>query len=64
VISLDDEEFEGPVEEFHASSPPTYKNKNMANISHTDGLVKVPFDMVDEPIDTFIQTGICKWDVG
>jgi hypothetical protein len=36
----------------------------MVNFSHIDGLMKVPFDMVDEPIDTFIQTGKRRWDLG
>jgi hypothetical protein len=63
VITIDDEEFEGPVEKVHASTPPTYKDENMVILIHIDGLVKVPFDMVDEPIDTFIQIGRCKWDI-
>jgi hypothetical protein len=29
-----------------------------------DGLMKEPFDMVDEHIDTFIQTGRRRWDFG
>jgi hypothetical protein len=63
AISLDDEEFEGPVEDVHASAPPAHKDENMVIFSHTDGLMKVPFDMVDEPIDTFIQTGRRRWDL-
>jgi hypothetical protein len=39
------------------------KTKRWSFFSHTDGLMKVPFDMVDDPIDTFIQTGTCKWDL-
>jgi hypothetical protein len=54
AINLDDE---GIVEDVHASTPPVKKNENMVIFSHTDGLMKVPFDMVDDPIDTFIQTG-------
>jgi hypothetical protein len=64
AISLDDEEFEGPVEDVHASTPPAHKDKKMVIFSHTDGLMKVPFDMVDEHIDTFIQTGRRRWDFG
>jgi hypothetical protein len=58
AISLDDEEFEGTVEDMHAS-----KNEKMVIFSYTDGLMKVPFDIVDEAIDTFIQTGRCGWDL-
>lgn len=61
VTNLDDE---GPVEYVHASTPPVHKDKNMVIFSHTDGLMKVPFDMVDEPIDIFIQTRRCIWDLG
>ena len=57
VINLDDEEFEGLFEDIHASAPLAHKNEKMVNFSHTDGLMKVPFDMVDDPIDTFIHTG-------
>jgi hypothetical protein len=64
AISLDDEEFEGPVEDVHASTPPAHEDEKMVIFSHTDGLMKVPFDMVDEPIDTFIQTGRHIWDLG
>ena len=35
----------------------------MVIFSHTDGLVKVPFDMVDEPIESFIQTRKRRWDL-
>jgi hypothetical protein len=35
----------------------------MVIFSHTDGLMKVPFYMVNEPIDTFIQIGRCRWDL-
>jgi hypothetical protein len=62
AISLDDEEFEGLVEDVHASAPPAHIDEKMVIFSHTDGLMKVPFDMVDEPIDTFIQTGRRRWD--
>jgi hypothetical protein len=58
------QEFEDPVEDVHASTPPAHKDENMVIFSHIDGLMKVPFDMVDEPIDTFIQTGRCRWDLG
>jgi hypothetical protein len=60
VINLDDE---GLVEEFHSSAPPVNKDENMVIFSHTDGLMKVPIDMVDEPIDTFIQTSRHRWDL-
>jgi hypothetical protein len=36
----------------------------MIIFSHVDGLVKEPLDMVDEQIDTFIQTGRHGWDFG
>jgi hypothetical protein len=51
ALSLDDE---GPVEDIHASAPPLHKDKNMVIFSHTDDLMKVPFNMVDEPMETFI----------
>jgi hypothetical protein len=63
AISLDDEEFEGPVEDVHAYAPPTPKDKEMVIFSHTDGLMKVPFYIVDEPIDTFIHIGRHGWDL-
>jgi hypothetical protein len=56
--------FEEAMEELHASTPPAHKDEKMVIFSHTDGLMKVPFDMVDEPIDTFIQTGRHRWDLG
>jgi hypothetical protein len=40
------------------------KTKEMVIFSHTDGLMKEPFDMVDEHIDIFIQTGRRRWDFG
>jgi hypothetical protein len=64
VASLDDEEFEGLVEDIHASTPLALKDKNMVIFNHTNGLMKVPFNMVDDPIDTFIQTGKHRWDIG
>jgi hypothetical protein len=36
----------------------------MVIFSHIDGLMKVPFDMVDDPIDTFIWTCRRRWDLG
>jgi hypothetical protein len=63
VISIDDEEFEGPVEDVHAFAPHAHKDKNMVNFSHIDDPMKVPFDMVNEPIDTFIQIGRRGWDL-
>jgi hypothetical protein len=63
AISLDDEEFEGPVEDIHASTPVAHKDEKMVNFIHIDGLMKVSFDMVDEPLDTFMQTGRHKWDL-
>jgi hypothetical protein len=59
AIILDDEEFEGPVEYVHASAPPAHKDEKMVIFSH----MKVPFDMVDEPIESLIQTGRHKWDI-
>jgi hypothetical protein len=35
----------------------------MVILIHTNGIVKVPFDMVDNPIYTFIQIGRHKWDL-
>jgi hypothetical protein len=60
AISLDDE---GPVEDVHAFAPPVHKDENVVIFIPTDGLMKVPFDMVDEPIDTFIQIGRRRWDL-
>ena len=54
TISFNDEEFEDLVEDVHAYAPPAHKEENMVNFNDTNGLMKVPFDMVDEPIDTFI----------
>jgi hypothetical protein len=33
-------------------------------VTFVDGLVREPLHMVDEHIDTFIQTGRCRWDFG
>jgi hypothetical protein len=43
AISLDDGDL---VEDVHASSPPMHKAENMVIFSHTNGIMKVPFDMV------------------
>jgi hypothetical protein len=64
ATSLDDEESEGQVETTLASILPTQKEEEMVIFSHTDGIMKEPFDMVDENIDTFIQTGRHGWDFG
>jgi hypothetical protein len=64
VISLDGEEFEDPVEIAMASILPAHKDKEMVIFNHTDGLMKEPLDMVDNHIDTFIQTGTHRWDFG
>jgi hypothetical protein len=63
AISLNDEEFEGLVEDIHVFSPHAHKDENMVISNHTDGLMKIPFDMVDEHIETSIQTGRCRWDL-
>jgi hypothetical protein len=60
AINLDDE---GPVEDIHASASPAHKDEKMVIFSHIDGLMKVPFDMVSEPIDNFIQIGRHRWDL-
>jgi hypothetical protein len=67
--SLDDEEsyqeeFEDTVEDIHVSTPPAHKDEEMVIFSHTNSLMKEPFDMVDEHIDIFIQTSKRKWDFG
>jgi hypothetical protein len=38
AISLDDEEFEGPIENVRASAPPAHKNEKMVIFNHIDGL--------------------------
>jgi hypothetical protein len=60
ATSLSDE-FEEPID-VHASTPPAHKDKEI--IIYVDGLMKEPLHMVDEPIDTFIQTGKHRWDPG
>jgi hypothetical protein len=40
------------------------EDKEMIIFNHVDGLMKEPLDMVDEHIDTFIQTGRRRWDFG
>jgi len=57
MISLDDGEFEYPIEEIHASTPIAHEDKEMVIFSHTDSLIKEPFNMVDDHIDIFLQTG-------
>jgi hypothetical protein len=47
-----------------ASVLPAHEDKEMVIFSHIDGLMKEPLDMVDEHIDTFIQTGRRRWDFG
>jgi hypothetical protein len=61
VISLNDEEFEDPVENVYASTPLAHKHKEM--IICVDGLMREPLDMVDAHINTFIETGRHKWDL-
>jgi hypothetical protein len=63
ATSLSDEEFEDPVEATPTSTLPAHEDKEMIIFSHVDGLMKEPLDMVDEHIDTFIQTGD-RWDFG
>jgi hypothetical protein len=36
----------------------------MVIFSHVDGIIKKTLDMLDELIDTFIQTGRRRWDFG
>ena len=36
----------------------------MVIFNYIDGFMKEPLDLVDEHIDTFIQTGRRRWDVG
>jgi hypothetical protein len=64
AISLNDEEFEDQVEAALAFVLPAYEDKEIFIFSHADGLMEEPLDMVDEHIDTFIQTGRCRWDFG
>jgi len=64
VISLNDEEFEDPVEAPLAFVLLAHKEKEMFIFSHADSLMKEPLDMVDKHIETFIQTGTCRWDFG
>jgi hypothetical protein len=64
ATSLSDEEFEDPVEAAPTSALPAHEDKEMVIFSHVDGLMKEPLDMVDEHIDTFIQTGRRRWDFG
>jgi hypothetical protein len=52
AISLDDEGFESPVEDVHASTPLAHEDEKMVILDHNDGLMS--FDMVDRNIDTFI----------
>jgi len=49
-------------EDVNAFTPPTHEDKEM--FTFVDALVREPLHMVDEHIDTFIQTGISKWDFG
>jgi hypothetical protein len=51
-----------PDDDVHATTPPAHENKEM--VIFVDGLVKEPLHMVDEHIDTFIQTGRRRWDFG
>jgi hypothetical protein len=64
ATSLNDEESEDPVEATLTYVPPAHEDKEMVIFSDTDGLMKEPLDMVDEHIDTFIQIGRRRWDVG
>jgi hypothetical protein len=63
TTNLDDEEFEDLVEIALPSVLPTHKDKEMVIFSHTDGLMKEPFKVVDEHIDTFIRIGRRRWDM-
>jgi hypothetical protein len=46
-----------PVEAAPSFAHPGHEEKEMVFFSYTDGLMKEPLDMVDDHIDTFIQTG-------
>jgi hypothetical protein len=53
ATSLNDE-FEEVVEDVPSSTTPAHEDKEM--VTFVDGLVTKPLHMVDEHIDTFIQT--------
>jgi hypothetical protein len=63
-ISPTGEEIEDQVEAALALALPAHKDKEMVILGHTDGHMKETFDMVDEHIDTFIQTRRRTWDFG
>jgi hypothetical protein len=48
-------------------SPPTYglpTHEDKEIVIHANGLMKEHLDIVDENIETFIQTGRRRWDFG
>ena len=51
-------------EDVHASMPPAQEDKEMIIFDHADDLMIETLDMVDEHIDTFIQTSRRRWDFG
>jgi hypothetical protein len=61
-ISPNGEEIEDPVEASLAPALPPHKDKEMVIFGHNDGHMKETLDMVDDHIDTFIQTGRDTWD--
>jgi hypothetical protein len=64
AIGLNDEEFEDIVETTLVSILLAHKDKEMVISVHIDGIMNENLDMVDEHIDTFIQTGRRTWDFG
>jgi hypothetical protein len=58
------EEFEDHVEATPVSSLPAHGDKHIVIFNHDNALMKEPLDMVDEHIDTFIQTDRHRWDLG
>jgi hypothetical protein len=55
-------ELEESVEDVDASTPPAHEDKEM--ITFVDRLVRETLHMVDDHIDTFIETRIFRWDFG
>jgi hypothetical protein len=63
--TFDDEALEyalPPDDGIHATTPPAHENKEM--VVFVDGLGKESLHMVDDHIETFIQTSRCRWDFG
>jgi hypothetical protein len=49
-------------EDVHPFTPLAHEDKEM--VTRVDGLVREPLHMVDEYINTFIQTGRSRWNFG